>query len=194
MKLELESRWGDTIVELSFSHFKFHSWAVNMAHGPVMGLSCKNIFTGITSAGAPQTLRRAISVFHGFRSERKFKVRLRSRGFPGARRRLRIGRRLRCFAELHSDRAFLALFVAFSAHPCALIGDVAVCLWKRRRSRELESRIRELEASLKSSSEKCAAERQGRTRAQQVRVRLLLFSRDFCNILLRGDGDRGLGD
>ncbi|KAF8033844.1 hypothetical protein BT93_C0187 [Corymbia citriodora subsp. variegata] len=44
---------------------------------------------------------------------------------------------------------------------------ISVYLGKRK-SREMESRVRELEASLKSSSDKCAAERQGRIRAQQA--------------------------
>ncbi|KAJ8617195.1 hypothetical protein MRB53_013381 [Persea americana] len=38
----------------------------------------------------------------------------------------------------------------------------------RKKSRGLESRIQELETSLESSSKKCAAERQGRIRAQQA--------------------------
>ncbi|XP_010047019.2 tRNA (adenine(37)-N6)-methyltransferase [Eucalyptus grandis] len=60
---------------------------------------------------------------------------------------------------------FLALAATASASASAA---VSVYLWKRRKSRELESRIRELEASLRSSSEKCAAERRGRIGAQQA--------------------------
>nr|DAD30271.1 TPA_asm: hypothetical protein HUJ06_031739 [Nelumbo nucifera] len=58
--------------------------------------------------------------------------------------------------------AFAIVATAFSAS-----ATISVLLF-RRKSRDLNRRIRELEASLKASLEKCAAERQGRTRAQQV--------------------------
>lgn len=47
---------------------------------------------------------------------------------------------------------------------------VCVCavLLSRRKSRNLDEKIQELEASLIVAMEKCAAERQGRIRAQQV--------------------------
>ncbi|KAB1204192.1 Nef-associated protein 1 [Morella rubra] len=55
----------------------------------------------------------------------------------------------------------LALAAALSASTA-----LSLYLW-RRKWRGLESQIRELEKSLKSSLEKCSAERQGRIRAQQ---------------------------
>ncbi|XP_010263112.1 PREDICTED: uncharacterized protein LOC104601467 [Nelumbo nucifera] len=58
--------------------------------------------------------------------------------------------------------AFAIVATAFSAS-----ATISVLLF-RRKSRDLNRRIRELEASLKASLEKCAAERQGRTRAQQA--------------------------
>lgn len=56
-------------------------------------------------------------------------------------------------------------------------------LWKRK-SRVLEAKIRELEKALMVSSEKCAAERQGRIRAQQVSDFLFdfFFNYYFLNI------------
>ncbi|KAF8400409.1 hypothetical protein HHK36_013707 [Tetracentron sinense] len=47
-----------------------------------------------------------------------------------------------------------------------LFSLIAVC-FMRRKSRDLHLKVRELEVSLKSSSENCVAERQGRIRAQQ---------------------------
>ncbi|KAL2480998.1 hypothetical protein Adt_33964 [Abeliophyllum distichum] len=49
---------------------------------------------------------------------------------------------------------------------------ISFCLWRRKTksksSGEVNKKIHELEASLKSALEKCAAERQGRIRAQQA--------------------------
>lgn len=63
----------------------------------------------------------------------------------------------------------LALATALSASTA-----LSFYMW-RRKSRSLESKVVQLEKSLKSSLDKCCAERQGRIRAQQVRF---FFSSD----------------
>ncbi|XP_015878109.2 uncharacterized protein LOC107414494 [Ziziphus jujuba] len=65
--------------------------------------------------------------------------------------------------------AALSASAAFSVH-----------FW-RRKSRDLESKVKELEKSLQSSFEKCAAERQGRIRAQQA-LRKSLVQPKFDNL------------
>lgn len=50
----------------------------------------------------------------------------------------------------------------------------------RRRSRRLATRVRELEASLAAATEKAAAERRGRVRAQQVAIHLPVLGLQFC--------------
>ncbi|XP_042476281.1 uncharacterized protein LOC122057973 isoform X2 [Macadamia integrifolia] len=59
-------------------------------------------------------------------------------------------------------RASIALVIAAVSASAA----VSVLIF-RRKSRDLTSKVRELEISLKASLEKCASERQGRIRAQQ---------------------------
>lgn len=62
----------------------------------------------------------------------------------------------------------------------------AVYLWRKKSKPdfpdgEATEKIHELEASLKGAQEKCAAERQGRIRAQKVRS---FSSLDFTNLNL----------
>ncbi|OWM89251.1 uncharacterized protein LOC116196473 isoform X2 [Punica granatum] len=61
----------------------------------------------------------------------------------------------------------LTLSIALTAISASTVLSVYL-LRSRRRSRQLRSKVRELEASLSSALEKCAAERQGRVRAQQA--------------------------
>ncbi|XP_041019047.1 tRNA (adenine(37)-N6)-methyltransferase isoform X1 [Juglans microcarpa x Juglans regia] len=63
----------------------------------------------------------------------------------------------------------LAIAAALSASTA-----ISLYIW-RRKCRGLESKIRELQKSLKSSSEKCGAERQGRIRAQQAMRKALAY-------------------
>lgn len=54
-----------------------------------------------------------------------------------------------------------------------------VVLIFRRKSRDLNFKVRELEISLEASLEKCAAERQGRIRAHQVHFTLYILHLHF---------------
>ncbi|KAG2699265.1 hypothetical protein I3760_07G185200 [Carya illinoinensis] len=75
-----------------------------------------------------------------------------------------------CLASKCST-ANIALAIA-----AALFASTAISLYFwRRKCRGLESKVRELEKSLKSSSEKCGAERQGRIRAQQAMRKALAY-------------------
>lgn len=78
-------------------------------------------------------------------------------------------------AALSASAAFSCMYTNFVFSFCVALGScsllffwyVTVYFWKRK-SRDLDSKIGELEKSLKTSLDNCAAERQGRIRAQQV--------------------------
>ncbi|KAJ7955734.1 tRNA (Adenine(37)-N6)-methyltransferase [Quillaja saponaria] len=66
-----------------------------------------------------------------------------------------------------SEAKWLRVTIALSLAAISVSTTISVYLYKRK-SRALNSKLRELETSLKSSLDNCASERQGRIKAQQA--------------------------
>lgn len=80
-------------------------------------------------------------------------------------------------AALSASTALSCVYITFlfvSLFFCVWFVLIIFVVWSiivyffKRKSRDLDSKIRELEKSLKASLNNCASERQGRIRAQQV--------------------------
>lgn len=86
-------------------------------------------------------------------------------------------RSLRTRSSLHLHCTFLCVYYfsfcvsflcVFDSLLLVLLFWSVIVYFFKRKSRDLDSKIRELEKSLKASLNNCASERQGRIRAQQV--------------------------